>query len=183
MGKVNKGYFRYVICDVRAASFFQNNFPQLCGGLVLIDGEDSPAKTQPGPFLIYRRETDGYDFSIPLPMAIPEEVLAWITSYDNASKPYSIGFGGGTSHGERKVIAKTMNQLYPDVLFQTSAVPLSSESSPEGRLSRDKYLPQSPAMPHCALFVRHGPLYISIPGKCCMQRSACFFENTSLYSK
>ena len=137
--KVNKGYFNYVICDVRAVSFFQANFSQLSAAFVLIDGEDGPAKIKPNQFVVCRRETDGSDFSIPLPMAMPEEILNWITSYDNTSKQYSIGFLGSMSHGKRKEIAETIGRLYPDALFQTSEVPFTSAPSPEGRLSRDDY--------------------------------------------
>tara|TARA_B100001964_G_C14174528_1_gene573164 strand:- start:764 stop:958 length:195 start_codon:yes stop_codon:yes gene_type:complete len=64
----------------------------------LIDGEDGPAKIKPNKYVVCRRETDGSDFSIPLPMAMPEEILNWITSYDNTSKQYSIGFLGRMSH-------------------------------------------------------------------------------------
>ncbi|MFH1673058.1 MAG: glycosyltransferase [Pseudomonadota bacterium] len=137
--KVLKGYFRYIICDVRAVNLLQKSFSQLPSGLIFIDGEDIPVKIKPGPYVICRRETDGTDFSIPLPMALPEELLKWIASYDNVSKQYSIGFLGSGSQGERQSIAETLTRIYPDALLQSSAVPSEVKPSPDGRLGRDDY--------------------------------------------
>ncbi len=60
--------------------------------IVAIDGEDFPVSIKPGPFVICRRETDGTDYSIPLPMALPEEIFNRITSYGDNPKSYSFGF-------------------------------------------------------------------------------------------
>lgn len=77
--KILRGYFKYIICDVRACSFLQNMLPQWFSGLAHIDGEDYPVKILQDPYVMCRRETDGTEFSIPLPMAMPEEIFSWIT--------------------------------------------------------------------------------------------------------
>lgn len=139
--KINKGYFKYIICDIRAFPQLQNYLLQWPSGLVLVDGEDAPSHTLPGPYVICRRETDGTDFSIPLPMALPEEILQWITSYDNIQKSYSIGFSGsaGDLSSERRAIVDTISKFYPDSLLQTSIVPEEHNPNPSGRLGRNDY--------------------------------------------
>ncbi len=137
--KVDSGFFKYIVCDSRALPALLENLSQWPAGLVVIDGEDFPAKIPPGKYVICRRETDGSDFSIPLPMAIPEEIFNWISSYDNAAKQYSIGFLGSTNDGVRKKIAETIAQNYPDALLQTSTVPSGDNPSPDGRLGRNDY--------------------------------------------
>ena len=137
--KANTEYFRYIICDCRSFSLLLDNLTAWPSGLVIVDGEDSPVNIPPGKYVICRRETDGSDFSIPLPMAIPEEVLHWITSYDNTPKQYNIGFLGCADAGERKRTVETIVQICPDTLFETSAVPSDENPYPEGRMSRDNY--------------------------------------------
>ena len=137
--KVNDGHFKYIICDCRSFSALLDNVTDWPLGLVVVDGEDSPAKVPPGKYVICRRETDGSDFSIPLPMAIPEEVLNWITTYDNIPKHYNIGFLGCADAGNRKRTVEAIAQVCPDTLFQTSAVPSDEKPYPEGRMSRDDY--------------------------------------------
>ena len=137
-GKLKSGYFQYIVSDYRAFNMLCD-LQDLQQKIVVVDGEDLPARISPGKYIICRRETDGSDFSIPLPMSLPEELLHWITSYDNAPKRYSIGFLGSTNDGARKRIAETLAQLYPDALFQTSSVPSGDDPSPDGRLSRDNY--------------------------------------------
>ena len=137
-GKLKSGYFQYIVSDYRAFNMLCD-LQDLQQKIVVVDGEDLPARISQGKYIICRRETDGSDFSIPLPMSLPEELLHWITSYDNAPKRYSIGFLGSTNDGARKRIAETLAQLYPDALFQTSSVPSRDDPSPDGRLSRDNY--------------------------------------------
>jgi hypothetical protein len=107
--------------------------------LVIIDGEDRPVKIGPGKFVICRRETDGFDPSIPLPMSIPEEMLQWIASYDGNDKEYSVGFLGSSNGGMRKEIMEMISSYWPDALLENSAVPTSRNPHPDGRLSRDDY--------------------------------------------
>jgi hypothetical protein len=137
--KIQSGVFKYIICDSRAFPSLLENLSHWPTGLVVIDGEDFPAKIQPGKYVLCRRETDGSDYSIPLPMAIPEEILEWISSYDNEQKQYSVGFLGSTQDGVRKKIAATLATFYPDSLLQTSVVPSGDNPSPDGRLGRDDY--------------------------------------------
>ena len=137
--KVVGGYYDFVICDARALQFFYRLLGGLPEKLVVVDGEDRPLHIPPESYLICRRETDGTDFSLPLPMALPEEVMHWIGSYDGISKEYSIGFLGSCSNGRRVEIAEALTKFYPDALFQTSAVPTDQTPSPGGRLSRDEY--------------------------------------------
>jgi hypothetical protein len=72
-------------------------------------------------------------------MALPEEILQWISSYDEAPKQYSIGFLGSTHDGVRKKIAEMIAQYYPDALLQTSVVPDENIPSPDGRFGRNDY--------------------------------------------
>jgi hypothetical protein len=137
--KVSRGFFNYIICDYRAFTSLLENLSTWPSGLIVIDGEDFPAQIPPGKYVICRRETDGSGYSIPLPMAIPEEILKWISSYDEAPKQYSIGFLGSTHDGVRKRIAETIAASYPDALLQTSIVPTGDNPSPDGRLGRDDY--------------------------------------------
>ena len=137
--KIHKGFFNIIICDVRALPALLENVSEWPAGLVIIDGEDSPAKIPPGKYAICRRETDGSDFSIPLPMALPEEILQWISAYDETPKQYSIGFLGSTHDGVRKKVAEMIAQFYPDALLQTSVVPDGNNPSPDGRFARNDY--------------------------------------------
>jgi hypothetical protein len=137
--KVSRDYFNYIICDSRAFTNLLDNLSAWPSGLIVVDGEDFPAQIPPGKYVLCRRETDGSDYCIPLPMAMPEEILQWIASYDTAPKQYSIGFLGSTPGGVRKKIAETIVQYYPDALLQISAIPTVTEPSPGGRLGRDDY--------------------------------------------
>ncbi len=137
--KIHNSFFKYIVCDVRALPALLENLSEWPAGLVIIDGEDAATNIAPGKYIICRRETDGSDFSIPLPMAIPEEIFQWIASYDETPKHYSIGFLGSTHDGVRQKIAETIHRHYPDALLQTSSVPSGENPSPEGRLGRDAY--------------------------------------------
>ncbi|MBI2565401.1 MAG: glycosyltransferase family 1 protein [Candidatus Schekmanbacteria bacterium] len=137
--KAERGHFTHVVCDVRATSVLQNELKELPPRLVLLDGEDTPVAFPPGRYVICRRETDGSDFSIPLPMAIPEELLAWITAYDCLPKTHVVGFLGSTADGRRRAIVERVSARFPDCLFQATAVPLPGSPTPVGRLGRDEY--------------------------------------------
>lgn len=139
--KIAGGYFKYIICDIRAFSFLQEIAPQCPHGLVLLDGEDHPVRIDPGSFVICRRETDGSDFSIPLPMSLPEEIYKWITLFDNSPKSYSVGFlgsAGDLSTGRGRIIEQ-ISRHYPDSLLQASVVPSGDNPNPSQRLGRDDY--------------------------------------------
>lgn len=138
-GKIHAGYFHYIICDVRAIDILKRQVLQWPSGLVLVDGEDVPVRIPPGPYAVCRRETDGSDFSIPLPMALPEELFHWITTFDHEQKAYSIGFLGVASHGERKAVVEAIAGRYPDALLNTTAIPSQDNPVPSGRLGRDDY--------------------------------------------
>jgi hypothetical protein len=88
--KVERGHFNLVICDIRALPLLTDHLKQWPKQCVLIDGEDKPSRLPPGPYIIGRRETDGSDYSIPIPMAIPEELFGWIARYDNLPKRFSV---------------------------------------------------------------------------------------------
>jgi hypothetical protein len=137
--KIHAGYFQYIICDVRALEVLKRQVLQWPPRLVLIDGEDIPVRIPPGPYVVCCRETDGSDFSIPLPMALPEELFRWIGSFDDGQKTYSVGFLGVASHGERKVIVEALADRYPDALLNATTIPSADDPTPEGRLGRDDY--------------------------------------------
>ena len=140
--KVEKGYFDLVVCDIRALPKMSeqlNAWPKQC---VLIDGEDYPHIIPPGPYIVCRRETDGSDYSIPLPMALPEEILSWIARYSDQPKRFSIGFLGSTQNDHRRSITEALSQHYTDTLFQTTEIPSDETPVPKGRLSRDGFYKQ-----------------------------------------
>lgn len=137
--KVNTGYFDYVVCDVRALGFMKKALTDWPAGLVIIDGEDSPTAIPPGNYIVCRRETDGSDYSIPLPMALPEEIFNWIIAYDNIPKRHSIGFLGSTQDHSRRQIIEAIAGYFPDTLLQTSILPSETDPSPVGRFGRDEY--------------------------------------------
>lgn len=137
--KVQKDHYDLVVCDLRALSCLSENlktWPKRC---VVIDGEDFPHPLLPGPYLVCRRETDGTDYSIPLPMALPEEIFKWITRYDGLPKKYSIGFLGSTDNDNRKQLIEILSKEYGNTLFQATQVPSDDNPVPEGRLGRDGY--------------------------------------------
>jgi hypothetical protein len=137
--KVDTGYFQYIISDYRALHFLLENLSSWPSGLVVVDGEDTSSQIPIGRYVICRRETDGSDFSIPLPMALPEEILQWISSYHNTPKEYSIGFLGSTIDGERRRTIETVAKDFPDALFRISDVPSEDNPAPKERLTRDDY--------------------------------------------
>ncbi|MCP4748726.1 MAG: glycosyltransferase family 1 protein [Desulfobacteraceae bacterium] len=138
--KAATGYFDYVLCDIRAIPLLKNQLDNWPGHCVIIDGEDMPQlQVKPGPYVVCRRETDGSGYSIPLPMALPEELLRWISRYDNLSKTYTIGFLGSTHDGRRRQFIETLASHYPDTLFQVTALPSMQSPQPQGRLGRDQY--------------------------------------------
>lgn len=137
--KVRSGHFDLVVCDLRALSQLSENLKSWPKHCVIIDGEDFPHPMQPGPYIICRRETDGSDYSIPLPMSLPEEIFNWITRYDDLPKRYSIGFLGSTDNDNRKQLLEILSREYGDTLFQATQVPSHDTPYPDGRLGRDAY--------------------------------------------
>ncbi len=137
--KVAQGYFDLVVCDLRALSSFKAQLKSWPHHMVIIDGEDRPQRIPLGPYVVCRRETDGSDYSIPLPMALPEEIFQWITSYDSVPKKFTIGFLGSTHDGSRKRMVDELARFYPQSLFQATAIPSGDQPVPQGRLGRDQY--------------------------------------------
>ena len=140
--KINHGYFEYIVCDLRAIPLLNKIRPEWPSGLAIVDGEDVPIQElKPGPYLICRRETDGSDSSLPLPMSLPEEVFNLIRSYDDVEKVFSVGFLGSTMRLtlERKEFVEQIAQLYPDSLLKTSDVAIDTNPSPDARLGRNDY--------------------------------------------
>ena len=117
--KLASKYFDFVLCDIRS---FVEYFPRLRRHpvpLVLVDGEDSPQRISvAGPYIILRRETDGCDSSIPLPMAMPTEVMDWIDQYRDQPKTHSVGFLGSISDPARAKMLGELVRLFPDARLQ-----------------------------------------------------------------
>jgi hypothetical protein len=122
--KISSGFFDMVLCDIRAITANRALLEDYRGPLALIDGEDRPARIKPGNYVILRRETDGGDFSVPLPMALPVEVLDWIDRHADAPKTHSIGFLGSRSGltQERNAILDELCRTYPDALIDAWGV-------------------------------------------------------------
>jgi hypothetical protein len=152
-GKVNRddiesrlknNYFDYVVCDVRAQPLYQSIYDKLSGfevKLVVIDGEDSPVEIKPGPFVVCRRESDGTDYSIPLPMALPEEIFNRIVSYSDNPKSHSIGFIGsvGKYLESRSILLGNLASYYPDSLLLSAPVSYDADVHSEERVGLDSY--------------------------------------------
>jgi len=140
--KLVNGYFDYIVMDIRsvtgAGELLQGARYK---GLAIVDGEDLPTTINPGAFLYFQRETSGMDNSIPLPMAMPEEILEQISQFDQVEKEYSIGFVGSLSddNGYRKSIVEILQRHYPDGYFRLSEVASETNPVPDGRLSKLEY--------------------------------------------
>lgn len=117
--KMSRGFFDMVFCDLRAyrdnLSFLEHN---ACP-LAIMDGEDAPTAIKPGRYVILRREADGCDFSIPLQMALPSEVMDWIDRHADTPKAHSIAFLGMRSNDtpDRNVILDELARIFPDSLI------------------------------------------------------------------
>ena len=165
--KIERGVFSLIITDVRALGQWIPQLERSSSQLVIVDGEDRPVFIPPGRHIVCRRETDGSDYSIPLPMALPEEIFNWIASYDALPKKYSIGFLGSTHDGQRKTLIEQLARWYPDGLFSASVVPSQSNPFPEGRYGRDDYYRE---LQQCRLV-------LSLPGAGC--DTFRFWENAA----
>jgi Glycosyl transferases group 1 len=137
--KIERGFYDCIASDIRAFGNWMPLLERCPSALALIDGEDRPVPIRPGRYVVFRRETDGTDYSIPLPMALPEEVFKWIASYDDQPKTHSVGFLGSTHDGARKRLVQQLAAHYPDGLFSASQVPSLDNPLPEGRFDRDTY--------------------------------------------
>jgi hypothetical protein len=137
--KIEKGFFGLIVSDVRAIGQWMPFLERSPSPFAIIDGEDRPVPIRPGRYVVFRRETDGTDYSIPLPMALPEEIFNWIVSYDGQPKTYSIGFLGSTQDDQRRRFIEQLAACYPDGLFSASVVPSQQNPFPEGRYGRDDY--------------------------------------------
>jgi glycosyltransferase involved in cell wall biosynthesis len=137
--KIGSGFFDCVVCDVRALHGWIETLGASPTPLALIDGEDRPFPVNRGSAVLFRRETDGTDGSIPLPMSLPEEIFNWIAAYDGQPKRYSIGFLGSTQGDGRRELIEQLAALCPDGLFSASVVPSERNPFPQGRYGRDEY--------------------------------------------
>jgi hypothetical protein len=137
--KIARGHFDAVVCDRRAFADWRDRLADARLPVAVIDGEDRPHPLPPGGYVVFRRETDGTDYSIPLPMALPEEILHWIAAYDGEPKRYPVGFLGSTHDGRRRALVAGLAARHPGCLFSASAVPSPENPFPEGRFGRDDY--------------------------------------------
>ncbi len=137
--KARSGFFDIVVSDLRAIGQLSSHLDTWPRHSVVIDGEDKPYPLSPGPYVVCRRETDGSDFSIPLPMALPEEIFNWIRRYDGLAKRYSIGFLGSSHNDTRKRFIEALSTHYPDALLYSTALPRDDNPCPDGRVGRDQY--------------------------------------------
>ena len=140
--KINSGFFDYIVTDIRAMEMATDMLASArCKGVAVIDGEDKPVPMRPGPYLFFQRETDGSSHSIPLPMAMPEEIFDEISHFDSESKTYSVGFVGSLSDqdGFRKRVVSALKEYFPEGLFRLSGVADGNNPVPEGRLGKHNY--------------------------------------------
>jgi hypothetical protein len=137
--KIRNGYFDLIVCDYRCVPDYAEQLDKYANRIAIIDGEDQPQNIPTGRHVIFRRETDGADFSIPLPMALPEEIFRWIEAYDGVPKKYSIGFLGSTADEPRHKAVELLCKWYPDALMQATALPTAHAPEPLGRFGRGEY--------------------------------------------
>ena len=137
--KEAKGFFDLVVCDARVLSFATSTLKLSTPKMVIIDGWDIPHPMRPGSYVVCRRETDGSDFSIPLPMSMPEEVLSCITKFDYEPKKYSVGFLGSTHDGKRRAIIESLSTYFDHTLFAATSIPETNDPMPHGRMGRLEY--------------------------------------------
>lgn len=119
--KLASGFFDLVLCDIRA---FNDNLGLLQNNrcpLAVMDGEDKPVVIKPGPYAILRREAGPDDFSMPLPMALPEEVIRAIDRHKGEAKKHSIGFLGARTHEDRATMLDALATHFPDALVHSWA--------------------------------------------------------------
>ena len=140
--KLSADYYSLVVCDLRALPFLSEHVKHWPRRLVLIDGEDHPQRIPPGPYVICRRETDGTDFSIPLPMALPQEVFDVISSHDHEPKLFTFGFLGSANDCLRKQMVEALSRFYPQSLLKTTDIASEDAPTPAGRLGRIEYYRQ-----------------------------------------
>jgi glycosyltransferase involved in cell wall biosynthesis len=137
--KLRRGFFDWVVCDVMALADWLATLVESPTPLAVIDGEDYPIPLRFENAVLFRRETDGSDGSIPLPMSLPEKIFNWIAFYDGQPKRYSIGFLGSAHDDGRREVIEELAALYPDGLFNASVVPSERNPFPQGRYGRDEY--------------------------------------------
>ncbi|MBT6050727.1 MAG: hypothetical protein HOG49_28325 [Candidatus Scalindua sp.] len=108
---------------------------------MVIDGEDSPVEIRPGPFVVCRRKSDGTDYSIPLPMALPEEIFNRITLFSDNPKSHSIGFIGsvGKYLESMSTLIKNLASYYQDSFLLSAPVSYGEDFHPDERVDIYSY--------------------------------------------
>ncbi len=121
VAKLACGFFDLVICDVRALQDQGGLLRQSRATVAVIDGEDRPANLPKGRYILLRRETNGSDAAIALPMGLPIEVLSWIDRFADTPKTHSIAFLGSRSQQtpDRNAILDDLVRRYPDSLIDS----------------------------------------------------------------
>ena len=130
--------------------------------LAVIDGEDRPVPGQPRRGVLFRRETDGSDGSIPLPMSLPEEIFNWIAAYDGQPKRYSDRLPGQHPGRRPPGAHRAAGGAISGRPFQRFGRALGAQPFPAGALRPRRVLPRAAGLPGRALAagrrVRHLPV-------------------------
>lgn len=125
--KVRCEFFDLIIMDNRAVDDCDIvlNFASRNYGIAVVDGEDTPAYVPPERLIILRRETDGTDFSIPLQMAMPAELLPLIDKYRDEPKRHSVCFIGSRHAGmtDRMELLDRLARQFSDAAIKTWDLP------------------------------------------------------------
>jgi len=140
-GKIARGYFDLVISDLRALAVAPEKVLQTQGRLVLLDGEDKPLKSSIPGIPLFSRESGEVKGSIPLPMALPSEILVTMDKHRGEQKRYGLGFLGSVTalSRERQDFLQRVAEKLPDALMGTSGESTPGNEKPQGRLGRDHY--------------------------------------------
>ncbi|MCX8027199.1 MAG: hypothetical protein N3A62_05015 [Thermodesulfovibrionales bacterium] len=141
--KIAKGFFTYVISDIRAINTVLSGSLDIPLNIrfAIIDGEDTKQRIPIGNYVVFQRETDGFDNTIPLQMSMPEEVLNLIKRFDNVEKKYSVCFLGSSvnSLDNRNTYIQEIKKRYKDALLTLTHIPTPENPMPSGRLGRLDY--------------------------------------------
>ena len=87
--KVKTGYFDSVVCDARALPGNDRESEQVaCPGAPSLTGRTNPTPCRPDRMWFFAGKRTAATTASPLPMALPEELLTWISSYDQMPKRF-----------------------------------------------------------------------------------------------
>src|SRR4030042_723580 len=77
-GKISKGYFQYIICDLRIFPQILKTLSEIPKGFVVVDGEDQPQSIPPAPYVVCQRYGDCLVNVCPVPLVGGNTPPGWL---------------------------------------------------------------------------------------------------------